>query len=104
MLDELLESAESWQAHLLSQLLKDLIDEHSIRPAPTPASLYGLTNREVEVLAFLTRGATNRQIAQDLFISEKTAGVHVSSIIRKMDVANRGQAAAKSNAELRQLQ
>ncbi|HEY5889192.1 MAG TPA: LuxR C-terminal-related transcriptional regulator [Acidimicrobiia bacterium] len=104
VLEELLDNAERWRAPLLSQLLTDLINEHGIRPAPTPASLYGLTNREVEVLAFLKLGATNREIARDLFISEKTAGVHVSSIIRKMDVANRGQAASRANAEFGDLQ
>ncbi len=53
-----------------------------------------LTKREHEVLQRLSAGDTNRQIAAALFISEKTASVHVSNVIRKLGVSNRGQAAA----------
>jgi DNA-binding NarL/FixJ family response regulator len=59
-----------------------------------PVPDLGLTAREVEVLRVLAGGATNRQIASTLFISEKTASVHVSNIIRKLNVANRSEAAA----------
>lgn len=62
--------------------------------ARSTAGDHGLTAREREVLAALATGATNRQIASALFISEKTASVHVSNIIRKLDVSNRGEAAA----------
>lgn len=55
---------------------------------------FGLTDREREVLASVATGATNRQIATTLFISEKTASVHVSNIMRKLSAANRGEAAA----------
>ena len=53
-----------------------------------------LTPREREVLDLLTDGATNRAIAQTLFISEKTASVHVSRVLAKLRVPNRGAAAA----------
>ena len=53
-----------------------------------------LTDREREVLALVAEGRTNRQIAESLFISAKTASVHVSNILTKLDVANRGEAAA----------
>jgi DNA-binding CsgD family transcriptional regulator len=52
-----------------------------------------LTAREREVLALLTTGATNRMIARSLFISERTASVHVSNILTKLGVANRTEAA-----------
>ena len=55
---------------------------------------YGLTERELEVLALLGTGATNRQIARNLFISERTVGVHVSRVLHKLQVTNRAQAAA----------
>ena len=55
---------------------------------------FGLTRREREVLALVADGRTNRQIAERLFISESTAGVHVSNIIGKLGVATRGEAAA----------
>jgi DNA-binding CsgD family transcriptional regulator len=54
----------------------------------------GLTPREREVLALLAVGRTNRQIAETLFISGKTASLHVSNILAKLGVANRGEAAA----------
>jgi DNA-binding NarL/FixJ family response regulator len=62
--------------------------------APTPAEEAGLTARETEVLALVAEGHTNRQIAEDLFISGKTASVHVSRILAKLGAANRGEAAA----------
>jgi DNA-binding CsgD family transcriptional regulator/DNA polymerase III delta prime subunit len=55
---------------------------------------YGLTPREQEVLQHVVEGRTNRQIARALFISEKTASVHVSNIMRKLGAANRSEAAA----------
>jgi DNA-binding CsgD family transcriptional regulator/tetratricopeptide (TPR) repeat protein len=61
---------------------------------PTPADHYGLTARETEVLAYLAEGRTNRQIADALFISEKTASVHVSNLLRKLGVSTRVQAGA----------
>ena len=62
--------------------------------APSAAERYGLTGRELEVLALVAEGRTNRQIAEALFISAKTASVHVSNILGKLGVANRGEAAA----------
>ena len=60
--------------------------------APDPAS--PLTRRELEVLALLAEGRSNRQIAETLFISESTAGVHVSNILGKLGVSGRTEAAA----------
>jgi DNA-binding CsgD family transcriptional regulator len=53
----------------------------------------GLTAREAEVLALVARGYTNREIAVALVISVKTASVHVSHILRKLDAPNRLEAA-----------
>jgi DNA-binding CsgD family transcriptional regulator/tetratricopeptide (TPR) repeat protein len=58
------------------------------------AARFGLTPREREVLGLVALGRTNRQIADELFISENTAGVHVSNILGKLAVAGRGEAAA----------
>jgi DNA-binding CsgD family transcriptional regulator len=55
---------------------------------------YGLTERELQVLQLVAAGRSNRQIATELFISPKTASVHVSNIISKLNVASRGEAAA----------
>jgi DNA-binding CsgD family transcriptional regulator len=58
------------------------------------AETLGLTPRETEVLDLVSRGYTNREIAAALVISVKTAGVHVSHILRKLDAPNRIEAAA----------
>jgi DNA-binding NarL/FixJ family response regulator/tetratricopeptide (TPR) repeat protein len=69
--------------------------------APTPKVLaaatidqLGLTPREAEVLALVAAGQTNRQIGERLYVSEKTASVHVSNILRKLGVSTRVDAAA----------
>lgn len=59
-----------------------------------PDDPFGLTPRERQVLDLVAQGAGNAQIAEQLFISIKTASVHVSNIIRKLEVSNRGEAAA----------
>jgi len=69
----------------------------AVTEAPQPAqarSLYGLTGRELAVLRLLAAGRTNAQIAAELYISPSTASVHVSSILRKLGVSSRVQAAA----------
>ncbi|MEV6790583.1 AAA family ATPase [Streptomyces sp. NPDC051320] len=55
---------------------------------------FGLTSRERDVLRLVAAGRTNRQIAEELFISPKTASVHVSNILAKLGVPSRGEAAA----------
>ena len=59
-----------------------------------PAVPFGLTGRELEVLRLVAAGLGNREIAAELFISPKTASVHVSNILGKLGVASRGEAAA----------
>jgi DNA-binding CsgD family transcriptional regulator len=53
-----------------------------------------LTSRETEVLRLLAEGRTNRQLARELYISEKTVSVHVSNILAKLGVRSRTEAAA----------
>ena len=62
--------------------------------APSAAAALGLTRRETEVLALVAEGRTNRQIGQELFITPKTAGLHVSRILAKLGVTGRVEAAA----------
>ena len=59
----------------------------------------GLTDRELEVLRLVAAGRTNRDIAADLFISAKTASVHVSNIMAKLGATNRTQAAAIAQSQ-----
>ena len=63
-------------------------------PPPDPVAALGLTAREREVLRLVAAGRSNRRIAEELFISPKTASVHVSNILAKLGASNRGEAAA----------
>jgi DNA-binding CsgD family transcriptional regulator/tetratricopeptide (TPR) repeat protein len=75
--------------------LGEPVDTTASPAAPSsPAASLGLTRREVEVLALVAEGQTNRQIGQVLYITPKTASVHVSRILAKLGVAGRGEAAA----------
>ncbi|BBY63104.1 LuxR family transcriptional regulator [Mycolicibacterium helvum] len=62
--------------------------------APTEAAPGGLTKRELEVLAGIAAGASNRDVAKQLFISEKTVGRHLANIYVKLGVSSRTAAAA----------
>ena len=67
----------------------------TVRPVPEdPLARFGLTERELEILVLLAAGRSNPQIAGALFISPKTASVHVSNILAKLGVASRVEAAA----------
>jgi DNA-binding CsgD family transcriptional regulator len=66
-------------------------DDHA--PA-AGADTFGLSKRELEVLALISQGRTNREIGDRLFISQKTVGVHVGNILAKLGVSGRVEAAA----------
>ena len=107
-----LSAARDAAAHLGAGPLRDAIDGLAARArlvldggrpdaaatpevagAPTGVAAYDLTPREMEVLRLVATGRTNRQIGEELFISESTAGVHVSRILAKFGVAGRVEAA-----------
>jgi two-component system, NarL family, response regulator LiaR len=64
-----------------------------MREVRTPESPETLTERETEVLQLLARGKANKQIATSLYVTEKTVKAHVSSILAKLGVSSRTQAA-----------
>ena len=68
-------------------------DDQPAARTDTGLDKFHLTPREVEVLALLSDGMSNREIAAKLIISDKTASVHVSRILAKLSVANRASAA-----------
>jgi DNA-binding NarL/FixJ family response regulator len=82
-------------------MLRDLGDE--ARP-PSRIGADALTRREVEVLRLLAEGLTNAEVAARLVISTKTAANHVSSILMKLGLRNRSQAAAYARTHLEQRQ
>lgn len=63
---------------------------------PTSRNTCGLSDRELEILHYVVRGSSNREIGIALFISEKTVKNHLSSIYRKLEVEDRTQAALKA--------
>jgi DNA-binding NarL/FixJ family response regulator len=64
------------------------------RAEPPPQQISRLTERQVEVLAMLSHGDSNKAIAAKLSLSEKTVKIHISAIFRALNVVNRTQAAA----------
>ncbi len=73
---------------LLQPLVTGRLLDHMHAPEPDP-----LTPRELEVLALLARGLPNKEIADSLYIGERTVKFHVSSILAKLDAGNRTEAA-----------
>jgi DNA-binding NarL/FixJ family response regulator len=70
--------------------------ENETDATPRRSSPFHLTPRELEVLELLVQGLSNRRIARALFMSEKTASVHVSHILAKLSVSGRGEAVARA--------
>ncbi|CAM5725864.1 Helix-turn-helix transcriptional regulator OS=Streptomyces fumanus OX=67302 GN=GCM10018772_53860 PE=4 SV=1 [Streptomyces fumanus] len=101
---ELLRLAHAVAGHLGARPLADAVTllaqrarlplGRTAEPLTGPADGLGLTGRERDVLRLVADGRTNRQIAEELFISPKTASVHVSNILTKLGVSGRGEAAA----------
>ncbi|MFQ6058036.1 MAG: response regulator [Anaerolineae bacterium] len=86
-----IQAAHRGEAQLHPEIARKLMDEFSARARePLPEEL---TARELEVLCLIARGRSNREIAQELVISEKTVKTHVSNILSKLHLADRTQAA-----------
>ncbi|MEH2253689.1 response regulator transcription factor [Nostoc sp.] len=88
-------------------IVKKLLTQFS-NPAPTqssavPSSLAELTPREKEVLRLIATGASNREIAQKLYISEGTVKNHVTNILNRLNLRDRTQAAIWANTYLSYL-
>jgi DNA-binding NarL/FixJ family response regulator len=95
-LREAIAEADRLGAAPVAEEARDLARRARLAPdeAEADEDPYGLTAREREVLRLVAEGRSNGQIAEALFISRKTASVHVSNILAKLGVSTRGEAAA----------
>jgi two-component system, NarL family, response regulator LiaR len=87
-LSRAIKAAAEGRVHLAPEAAARLM-----REVRAPESPEALTGRETEVLRLLARGKANKQIASSLYVSEKTVKAHVSSILMKLGVQSRTQAA-----------
>jgi DNA-binding NarL/FixJ family response regulator len=96
-LSQAINVAMSGSGNVLSpRVIQNLFDEQQGGGGSSEASRrneYSLTQREQDILAQLAEGRSNREIAQSLFLSEKTVKAHLAAIFRKLGVTNRTQAA-----------
>lgn len=88
------ESAEAMGAGLVVRYASDLARRARLGDTADGSTDHTLTPRELEVLRLVAAGRSNRQIGEKLYISAKTASVHVSNILAKLDVSSRTEAAA----------
>jgi DNA-binding CsgD family transcriptional regulator/tetratricopeptide (TPR) repeat protein len=101
-LREAIERLQGMGARPAAAVVARRLRERGVRGIPrgprprTRQNPAGLTPRELEVLTHLTQGLRNAQIAQRLVVSEKTVDHHVSAVLRKLGVSNRGEASAKA--------
>ena len=93
----LVEAIESLATRARLQLGAD--GRPSAASAEEPEDPFGLTPRERDVLALVAGGATNREIGERLHMAEKTASVHVSRILAKLNVRSRTEAAAVAHRQ-----
>ncbi|NJM71780.1 MAG: response regulator transcription factor [Scytonema sp. RU_4_4] len=84
----------SWWDETATKEIRSIFSAHSIQPQSANNSTQStpLTQREQEILSFLTTGKTNQQIAETLHISPGTVRVHVHAILNKLGVSDRTQA------------
>jgi DNA-binding CsgD family transcriptional regulator len=97
LLDEALPASRKLGARLVTHRLEALGRRTGLAAAhrdDAAAPLAALTPRELEVLRLVSEGRSNKEIGEQLFISAKTASVHVSNILAKLEVSGRGEAAA----------
>lgn len=99
----------AWLDPAIARLVLSNVKKHSGAPSfnqsaesinkPASKNVYGLTERELEVLALIVEGMNNQEISKKLFITLSTAKAHVHSILQKLYVSNRTQATIQAVKE-----
>lgn len=82
-------------AHIVLEAASNFQKEHEVKPERD----YGLTSRETQILKLITEGFSNNEIANQLYVSINTTKAHVASILQKLEVDDRLQAALKALKE-----
>jgi DNA-binding NarL/FixJ family response regulator len=92
----------SGYAQLAPGLLERIISQKQLQPIPEPIplELTELTRRELDVARLVAMGATNQEIAQQLYISESTVKTHLNSIFTRLNLKNRSQLAIYTSKQL----
>lgn len=93
VLVEAVRSVYNNQTYIQPSMAKELVNEYKRIKSGNDDPISLLTDREIEVIRLLAKGMLNKEIANALFISEKTVKNHISSIFRKLNVQDRTQAA-----------
>jgi DNA-binding NarL/FixJ family response regulator len=85
---------------LLEKLVANVATPSPVAEAPVSLDHIQLTPREQDVLSLIGQGATNREIAEALFISEGTVKTHVTHLLNRLSLRNRSQLAIYANSVL----
>ncbi|WP_019505211.1 response regulator transcription factor [Pleurocapsa sp. PCC 7319] len=83
---------------LMEKLLKSVLENDTVGAEPNPQKLVQLTPREQEVLGWIGKGNTNREIGEQLYITEGTVKAHVTHILNSLNLRNRSQLAIYANS------
>lgn len=89
----------SWFDPSISHIVLEAASRSNSLDKPAPEKDYGLTSRETQILKLITEGCSNNEIANELFVSVNTTKAHVASILQKLEVDDRLQAALKALKE-----
>ena len=89
----------AWFDPAISHIVLHAATRESEKESSKPLKDYGLTSRETQILKLITEGYSNNEIANELFVSINTTKAHVASILQKLEVDDRLQAALKALKE-----
>ena len=89
----------SWFDPSIAHIVLEAASKFQQEDKPKPEKDYGLTSRETQILKLITEGYSNNEIANQLFVSINTTKAHVASILQKLEVDDRLQAALKALKE-----